>query len=83
MVGRVVDGGDGRHLGKNRRLDTLFESHVRHAAALTAAFQAEMDHMILDRDQSDVTTVGGDRRIDLFVEQRLDRRSLGVVFSEL
>ncbi len=83
MVGDVEHRGDARHLVADHRLDTLLEGHVGHAAALATALEAEVDGVVLDLDQGDEAAVGGDPRVDALVEQPLDRRGLGVVFSEI
>src|SRR6266545_102525 len=68
VVGDVCQADHLGHAGAQQGLDTLANSHLRQAAALTPAFQADVDPAVLGLDQDHPTAVGGDHRVDLRVQ---------------
>src|SRR6266498_3736448 len=68
VVGDVCQADHLGHAGAQQGLDALADGHLRQAAALTPAFQADVDPAVLGLDQDHPTAVGGDHRVDLRVQ---------------
>jgi hypothetical protein len=73
VVGDVDEPGQLGQAGAQQRLDALPERDLGQAAALAAALEADPDPAAGDAGHADPAAVGGDRRVDVGVEDALGR----------
>ena len=72
MIGGVDDFDDFRNFVLDHHFDALFEGHVGHATALTAAAESDDRLVFIDSDEFDDATVGSHGGVDLLSDDICD-----------